>query len=239
MIIASHQPYFFPYIGYFSLISAVDKFVYFDTSQYVHRSWMRRNRILKYNSNEILNIYVGIQKPPFKSKLSECKLASDESWKKKLIAHLHHYKRKAPFYDETMEILIPLILKKEEKLVEFNMNSTTNIARMLKIKTPIYKFSDFEDKVEKSRRGYWGINFCKALGADTYINAPGGEAFYPKLAYKEAGIKLGFIQHKLNNYPQYNNRFIAGLSIIDVLMFNGFEKTSEMLKDYYIKWVGN
>ena len=62
---------------------------------------------------------------------------------------------------------------------------------------------------------------------------------YPKEVYKKAGIKLGFIQHKLYPYFQNNESFIPGLSIIDVLMFNGVKKTSEMVHDYTIKWVNN
>lgn len=40
------QPYFFPYAGYFSLIDYSDKFVFFDTSQYIKKGWVNRNRIL-------------------------------------------------------------------------------------------------------------------------------------------------------------------------------------------------
>ena len=40
------QPYFFPYIGYFSLIANTDLWVVFDTPQYTRKSWMNRNRIL-------------------------------------------------------------------------------------------------------------------------------------------------------------------------------------------------
>jgi len=34
MILAIDQPYFFPYIGYFQLIYAVDKFVIYDDVNY-------------------------------------------------------------------------------------------------------------------------------------------------------------------------------------------------------------
>ena len=41
------QPYFLPYIGYFSLIHYVDEFIFFDTPQYISHGWVNRNRILK------------------------------------------------------------------------------------------------------------------------------------------------------------------------------------------------
>ncbi len=238
MVLATHQPYFFPYIGYFSLISAVDNFVFLDTSQFNRRSWMTRNRILKPKLNEFQYIKVGLQYVPFKALISECKLENDQKWKIKLFAQLEHYKKKAPYYEETILFLRQLMINEEDSLADFNVNSTKAVAHLLKIDTRILQFSEIEHIVEKaSGGGYWGINISNALGTDTYINAPDGAAFYPKNDYQRAGIKLGFIQHKLSSYSQRNISFIPGLSIIDVLMFNGAVRTSEMLHDFSIKWV--
>ncbi len=46
MKIAIMQPYFFPYIGYFQLINAVDKYVFLDDVHFINRGWINRNRIL-------------------------------------------------------------------------------------------------------------------------------------------------------------------------------------------------
>ena len=39
------QPYFFPYIGYFQLMHAVDVFVIYDDVQYMKGGWINRNLI--------------------------------------------------------------------------------------------------------------------------------------------------------------------------------------------------
>ena len=44
--IAIMQPYFFPYIGYFQLINAVDEFIVYDNIEYTKKGWISRNRIL-------------------------------------------------------------------------------------------------------------------------------------------------------------------------------------------------
>ena len=49
MKIAVMQPYFFPYLGYFQLINAADKFILIDVVQYIRQGWMNRNRILSPN----------------------------------------------------------------------------------------------------------------------------------------------------------------------------------------------
>lgn len=41
------QPYFLPYLGYISLIKNTDKFILFDTVQFIRHGWIERNRILK------------------------------------------------------------------------------------------------------------------------------------------------------------------------------------------------
>lgn len=35
------QPYLFPYIGYFQLINAVEKFVLYEDVNYIKRSWIK------------------------------------------------------------------------------------------------------------------------------------------------------------------------------------------------------
>ena len=45
MKIAIMQPTYFPWIGYFSLIKFVDKFIFLDNVQFDSRSWQQRNQI--------------------------------------------------------------------------------------------------------------------------------------------------------------------------------------------------
>ena len=40
------QPYFFPYLGYWQTMEAVDKYVVFDDVNYIKGGWINRNNIL-------------------------------------------------------------------------------------------------------------------------------------------------------------------------------------------------
>ncbi|MDA3872330.1 MAG: WbqC family protein, partial [Candidatus Marinimicrobia bacterium] len=53
MKLAIMQPYFFPYIGYFQLINAVDKFVVYDDVNFIKRGWINRNYI-NINNKKVL-----------------------------------------------------------------------------------------------------------------------------------------------------------------------------------------
>lgn len=238
MILASHQPYFFPYIGYFSLISSVDLFVFADNRQYTRKGWMSRNRILKPQRKEAQYFHIGLQKPAYKAMLSDCYLTESELWKSKILDQIIHYKRIAPFYDETLALIKNTFSKQYSTLPQFNIESTRIIMKTLNINTSIDIGSSIESKTRKAEEpGLLGLRNCEALGASTYINAQGGESFYPIKPYSEAGVKIGFIQTKISQYNQFNDSFIPRLSIIDVLMFNGIKKTSEMVKEYDIKWM--
>lgn len=58
MKIGIMQPYFFPYIGYFALIKAVDKFVLYDDVAYIKNGWINRNRIKVGNNDNYVTVPV-------------------------------------------------------------------------------------------------------------------------------------------------------------------------------------
>jgi hypothetical protein len=87
----------------------------------------------------------------------------------------------------------------------------------------------FSDEDRKNERIF---SICKQQGADTYINAIGGQELYSKDKFKENGIDLYFIKMDNIEYKQFSNEFIPNLSIIDVLMHNGKEGTKELLNRY-------
>ena len=51
MKLAIMQPYLFPYIGYFQLISAVDRFIFYDDVNYIKQGRVNKNKI-SINSKE-------------------------------------------------------------------------------------------------------------------------------------------------------------------------------------------
>ena len=56
MNLAIMQPYFFPYLGYFQLIRAVDKFVFYDDVNFIKNGWINRNRVLINNAPKYLTV---------------------------------------------------------------------------------------------------------------------------------------------------------------------------------------
>ena len=56
MKVAIMQPYFFPYIGYFQLINAVEKFVFYDDVAFIKQGWINRNKILLNGKDHLFTL---------------------------------------------------------------------------------------------------------------------------------------------------------------------------------------
>ena len=79
----------------------------------------------------------------------------------------------------------------------------------------------------------WALNICKKLGNGiTYINPQGGLNFFDKQKYASNNIQIFFQKMHLEPYNQRRNAFEAGLSIIDVMLFNSVEEINVMLDKF-------
>jgi hypothetical protein len=77
------------------------------------------------------------------------------------------------------------------------------------------------------------MEITKSLGETVYINAANGQALYDKPSFAEQGVTLQFIQGDLPAYKQGNSpEFLAGLSMIDVMMWNDIPTIRDMLTRY-------
>ena len=235
MKFALMQPYFFPYLGYFSLIHSVDHFMFFDDIQFTRKSWMSRNRLLNISQGKPFYIRPELIKPRYRELLLNVKLDDSDKWKKKIILQMAGYKRKANFYKETLDFVEGLLLENYQGLADFNITTVSKIGAYLRIETKIDKYTDYNFRFEeKPGIGDWGRVIASHFKASQYINSSGGESFILPEKFTKLGMKLGFIEPRLCSYWQGGKGFFSGLSIIDVLMFNGRDQTAEMIKDYRV-----
>ena len=83
--------------------------------------------------------------------------------------------------------------------------------------------------------GEWALEISKQMDASEYINPISGREIFDNGKFNSNGIKITFISPKNIIYPQLGSSFEPWLSIIDVLMFNGIDKTMDMLNEYELK----
>ena len=113
MKLAIMQPYIFPYIGYFQLINAVDKFVIRDDVNFIMRGWINRNRILVNDSDSLFSIPV--EKASQNTLTSDCVLA-DLRVTGKLLKSIEHYYKKATTFKYCIEVLFSVLTAIETNL---------------------------------------------------------------------------------------------------------------------------
>jgi energy-converting hydrogenase A subunit M len=224
------QPYFFPYIGYFQLINSVDKFIIYDNIQYTKKGWINRNRILVNKKDQLITL--PIRKDSDYLNIIERELS--ESWKidkNKMLNVIKSSYNKAPYFQDTFELISKCLNNPETNLFKFIYDSIISINNYLEIKTPIIISSTVDiDHTLKSQDKV--LSLCKKQNADIYINSIGGVELYNKETFRKNNIELNFIKSNPIQYKQFNNEFISWLSIIDVMMFNSKQQIKEYLNNY-------
>lgn len=230
------QPYFFPYLGYFSLIKYTDKWIVFDPVQYIERGWMNRNRIIHPNKPEDLYINIPLQSHSRDILIKDVLISHNENYKEKILAQLYaSYKKRAKYFHVVYDLVEDVLNQKVDKLVDLNVYSMKKVTEYLDIPFNYSIFSEMNLNIDKvNDAGEWALNISKALGVDEYINPPGGMELFDKKKFEENGIKLSFLKANLQQYPQKKPSFFEGLSIIDVMMFNDKKRINDMLNDYEI-----
>jgi hypothetical protein len=233
MTVAIMQPYLFPYIGYWQLIANSDEFVFFDVVQYNKRSWMNRNRILHPSKTEDFQyISVPIKKHSQGTIIKDVYINNNENWKAKILGQLTVYKKlKAPYYKEVLILINKIFDKEHESFLGLSIESTKQVTKYLDIDFKYQIASDIDfDKSIVEGPGDWALTISKKLKVDNYINPFGGYEIFDEEKYNQNGIDIKFIKSNLTPYKQsWRNEFMAGLSIIDILMFNDKNTIKDML----------
>ena len=229
------QPYFFPYLGYFQLIHATDRFILFDDVQYIRRGWINRNRILKPEAgNQYMTM--SIAEHSRDTLIKNIKINDNGEWKLKIIRQLEHYKKKAPFYNQTMQLITECFENEETNITLFNAQCLKAVCDYIGIEHSIEISSNMNfDYSNVNDAGEWALRISEQLGAREYVNPFGGIDLFDRDKFSKSGIKLNFIYPKLLEYNQRRNSFEVGLSIIDIMMNVSVDGIQEHLKMFELK----
>ena len=229
MKLAIMQPYFLPYIGYFQLIAAVDRFVVYDNIKYTKKGWFNRNRLLLNGADKTFSL--PLLKASDTLDVIEREIAPEFD-PRTLLNQWRGAYAKAPQFAKVFPLLEHIMAFEDRNLFRFTHASIRAVCDYIGIKTPIIISSTIpidhnlraEEKV---------IALCKAQQATTYINPFGGMELYDKDRFRMHGIELQFIRPRELEYPQFGAPFVPWLSIVDLLMFNPPDQVLEWAQTGY------
>lgn len=216
MKIAIMQPYIYPYMGYYQLISSVDKFIILDDVNFIKRGWIHRNNLV----DEKL-FTIPIIKASQNKKINETHYLIDEKWENKFYKRIKTLYSNSKNYNEILKLIKKDIKKDSKSISGLNYRTLKTICDYLQIKTEIIESSSVyniknlfgQDRI---------VEICKKEKTEVYINAIGGEELYDKKTFMENNIELKFIKTNFNSYD----------SILTLLMNNDKSYLIEELNNY-------
>lgn len=216
MKLAIMQPYLFPYLGYFQLIHAADKFVFYDDVNFIKNGWINRNRLLLGGKPHYFTVPLS-DASPFDA-IDDIRFeAPGERWKRKMRATFEQAYAQAAHRDEGLKLLDAVLAADTESIADLARDSVLRVMEHVGL----------EREMVSTSRGYSNddlrgpervIDICRQEGATTYMNLPGGRALYDPAAFVAAGIDLRFIDSRFPPYKQGSRDFVPGLSILDAVM---------------------
>lgn len=186
MRIAVMQPYFYPYAGYFRLFAATDLFVVLDNVQFPRRGWVHRNR-LPDRTGKSAWLTLPLVKTPRDATIAVQRFRDDAA------TALREQSRRFPaLVDNEDDELVELLNATEGALVDYLVAQLSAVCTRLDITTPMVRASTIEIDPEL-RAADRLIAITRALGADVYVNSPGGRALYDRATFASQGVELCFL----------------------------------------------
>jgi len=218
------QPYFFPFLGHFSLIASVDKWIVFDVTQYSPKTWMNRNRILHPMSGWQY-VTVPLANASRSIKTSEAKVLDLAKTQLLILGKLSHYKKAAPYYDEVTRMVRQVFTSSnDDSLVGLNVIALKSVCEYLRIPFVYQIASELAFHYPPNLgAGDWAPYICEMLGASEYVNPASGKVLFDSEDFHRRGISLFFAEFKEFEYATAPYIFESHLSILDVMMWNSPE----------------
>lgn len=229
--LAIMQPYLFPYLGYFQLIAAVDKFVFYDDVAFINRGWINRNRILIDGKARLFTVPLG--QASQNRLICEIELSAAEypRWKNKFLRTIDAAYSRAPQFRPTRALLHAVLGCGARTIGELARRSVVAVSTTLGLATRIESTSmAYENGHLKAQERI--LDICARERTTLYVNPPGGRVLYTPEEFATRGMQLRFIRSRLPEYPQLGHPFVPALSILDVLMFNPLETVRGMMTEY-------
>jgi len=223
------QPYIFPYIGYYQLIDAVDRFVVYDDVNFINKGWINRNNLLVNNKSFLFAI--PLKEASQNRHINEIELIDDDKWKKKFLKTIELSYKRAPYFEEIFIMVKNVIDSDVTHIAHLAIESLKSVVNYLEIKTEFVNSSSIYGNQEL--KGQMRIlDICKKERVDQYLNLVGGMGIYSRQMFADSSVNLNFIKPILIPYRQFIDEFVPSLSIIDILMFNSKENIQNMLASY-------
>lgn len=228
-----HQPYFLPWMGYFSKLVYAEKFVVLDNVNFSKRHFIDRVQVINSEGELIwLGMNIGEQ---YKNKCNEIEF-DDKKRVENFIKTFYSAYSKARHFKDTIsqiEQIVNFSFSQSNRITEINLLLIIKIIELLNLKMPEIILASQFDYVEDATSRV--ITLMKKINCDTLITGSGGSLDkHDTSKISEEGISI-YLQDYYDLHPNYYQTrrtklgFAKGLSIVDCIFNEGLHKTKELL----------
>ena len=219
-VLGSHQPDFFPYMGYFYKIFQSDLWVITDDVLFSKTGRHNYNDIIAQDGRRrfTLPIHYHLEK------LNEIEIAADQKTVEKMVKTLWMEYKKADHFHKVFPVIEDLLYEAtrghclaqyneiclRRLLTEFGMNRN---------RVFLLSSQDVPTELRRDERIVW---LCQHLHADTYYSGTGAKDYHVEQMYKDGGIELVYTDYQPIKYTQAGGKEVENLSVIDYVLNCGF-----------------
>lgn len=230
MKLAIMQPYFFPYLGYWQLIHAVDRFVIYDDVNFIKNGWINRNRILV--NGQPVWVTVPLRHASQNKRICDLELDVSGFRRERLLKTVTQAYRRTPCFDDAYPVIEAVVENPESRLASFLESAIRSICEWIGIGSELVSTSrSYENSQLQGAARI--LDICAKEKASMYVNAPGGTELYDAVAFRAQGTELRFIDSRPRPYLQRGTaEFVPHLSIIDAMMELGAGGIRSRLDEY-------
>jgi hypothetical protein len=230
VLVAIHQPNFFPWLGYFDKIARADVFIVLDDVQFEKSgsgTWSNRVRLMvagqpAWVTMPIRRDYHGVRH------VNEMQIDNGQPWREKLLKTIRASYARARYCAETFALIEPWVRNPTDSLAEYNVAAITSMRAALGLPARVFtRSSSLGVTLSATDRL---IDLVKAVGGTAYLAGGGAAGYQEDERFAAAALQLRYQRYEHPVYAQRPNaEFVPGLSCLDAMFHCGAAGAGEML----------
>lgn len=184
MLIASHQPNFAPYMGFFYKMYCADVFTISDEVVFSRRGFQNYNFVDDNGERRKITIPVNSHT----QRICDVKIVNWEHSKKKLLKTLEWCYGRQPHYEELKSILTKVFEKEYTYIKDLNLSIIEEIKNAFGISTKIVCESELNIDYKNPSEDICLI--CEKCGGTAYMSGSGALAYMDMKTFLNHGIRV-------------------------------------------------
>jgi hypothetical protein len=235
MIVAIHQPNYLPWMGVFEKAFAADTLIILDHVQHVRQSLTRRTKIrAEAGSTDAALLSIPLHKHDRFAPINELRIQGT-GWitdhRNKLLAVY----RRAPFFDETDDVLCKLVDKVKDGafLADLNFELMQAICRYIGLTAQFRLSSRMDPQTSGSELM---AELTEKEGGASYYSGGGATEYTDENDFGRRGLTFSYQRFfeyaQAVPYEQHQGPYLPGLSILDALFNIGPGETRRYIERY-------